>query len=53
MEVTCFNLVLIRIWKKINNEKRRVPKYLLANLLALLKVLKISVEQGTMVTTLN
>ena len=40
---------------KLNkNDKRRIPTYLLANLLTLIiKELKISVEQGRMVTTLN
>ena len=40
--------------KKINNDKRRCPTYLLANLLTLIiKELKISAKQGTVVTTLN
>ena len=40
--------------KKIHNDKRRVPTYLLAYLLTLsVKILKISVEQGRVVTTLN
>ncbi len=39
---------------KKNNDKRRIPIYLLANILTLiLKELKISVEQGTVGTTLN
>ena len=40
---------------KINkNDKRRIPTYLLANLLTLIiKELKNSVEQGRVVTTLN
>ena len=40
--------------KIYNNDKRRIPTYLLANLLTLIiKELKISVEQGRVVTTLN
>jgi hypothetical protein len=47
-------LVLVRIWKKNNNDKRRIPRDLLANLLTLIiNELKIVVEQGTVVTTLN
>ena len=39
---------------KENSDKRRIPTYLLENLLILItKPLKISVEQGTVVTTLN
>ena len=39
---------------KKNNDKRRFPTYLLANLLTLIiKELKISVEQCIVVTTLN
>ena len=39
---------------KKNNDKRRFPPYLLANLLTLIiKELKISVEQCIVVTTLN
>ena len=37
-----------------NNDKRRLPTYLLANLLtSIIKELKINVEQGRVVTTLN
>ena len=37
-----------------NNDKRRFPTYLLANLLTLsIKELKISVEQGMVVATLS
>ena len=40
--------------KKFNNGKRRNPVYLLAYLLTLIvKELKINVEQGRVVTTLN
>ena len=40
--------------KKKNNDKRRIPTYLLANLLTwIIKDLKINVEQGMVVTTLN
>jgi len=41
--------------KKNNNYKRRIPTYLLALCLILIyvKKLRISVEQGKMVTTLN
>ena len=39
---------------KNNNDKRRIPTHLLAYLLTLIvKELKISVEQGRVVTTLN
>ena len=39
---------------KNQNDKRRIPTYLLAYLLTLIvKELKISVEQGRVVTTLN
>ena len=39
---------------KINNDKRRIPTYFLANLLTLMiKELKSSVEQGRVVTTLD
>ena len=39
---------------KLKNDKRRIPTYLLANLLMLIiKELKICVEQGTVVTRLN
>jgi hypothetical protein len=40
--------------KKKNNDKRRIPTYLLAYLLtSFVKELKISVEQGRVVTTLS
>ena len=40
--------------KKNNNDKRRIPTYLLANLLTLIiKELKISVEHGRVLTTSN
>ena len=40
--------------RKINDDKRRIPTYLLAYLLTLfVKELKIIVEQGRVVTTLN
>ena len=40
--------------KKNNNDKRRIPTHLLENILTLIiQELKISVEQGTVVTTLN
>ena len=40
--------------KKYNHDKRRIPTYLLANPLTLvIKELEISVEQGTVVATLN
>ena len=29
-EVTCTILVLVKIWKKINNDKNIIPRYLLA-----------------------
>jgi hypothetical protein len=46
--------VLVRIWKTNNNNKRRIPTHLLENILTLvIKELKISVEQGTVVKTLN
>ena len=58
MEVTCTNLVLVRIWKKIKNDKRRkevtigkVAAHLCLTLI--IKELKISVEQGRVVTSLN
>ena len=42
------------IEKKITNDKRRILAYLLAYLLTLIvKKLKISVEQGRVITTLN
>jgi hypothetical protein len=50
VEVTCFDLVLVRIWKKVNNDDMRIPN-LLGNLLTLIiKELKIIVE---VVKTLN
>ena len=40
--------------KENNNDKRKIPTYLLAYLLTLIvKELTISLEQGRMVTTLN
>ena len=39
--------------KKINNDKKRIPSYLLAYLLTLIVKKKISAEQGRVVTTLN
>ena len=58
MEVTCTNLVLVKIWKKINNAKRRkdvavgkVAAHLCLTLI--IKELKISVEQDRVITTLN
>ena len=50
MKVTCS---VSKDMKK-NNNKRRIATYLLVNLLTLIiKDLKISVEQGMLVTTLN
>ena len=58
MEITCTNLALVRIWKKINNEKMRkevaigkVVAHLCLTLI--IKELRISVEQGRVVTTQN
>ena len=58
MEVTCTNLVLVRVWKKINNDRRRkeVPIGKVAAhlyLILIIKELKISVEHDRVVTTLN
>jgi hypothetical protein len=54
VEFTCLNLVLVWIYEKKNYDRRRIPTYLLANLPTLIiKELRISVEQGTMVATLN
>ena len=58
MEVTCTNLVLVRVWKKINNDRRRkeVPVGKVAAhlcLILIIKELKISVEHDRVVTTLN
>jgi len=40
--------------KKENNDKRRIPTYLLALYLTLIvKKLKISIQKGRVVTTLN
>jgi hypothetical protein len=53
---TCLNLLIVRIRNKNkkNKDKRRIPTYLLANLLTLIiKELKISIEQGMVVTTLS
>ena len=56
--VTCTNLVLVRIWKKINNDTRRkevaigeVAAYLCLTLI--IKELEISVEHDWVVKTLN
>ena len=52
--VTCLNLVLVRMNEKINNVKRRILAYLPAHLLTLIvKILKISVAKGRVVTTSN
>ena len=58
MEVTCTNLVLLRICKKVHNDKRRkevairkVEAHLCLTLI--IKELKISVELDRVVTTLN
>ena len=48
------NLVLVRIWKNIYNDKKRIPASLLAFILALIvKRLKISVEKDRVITHLN
>ena len=49
------NLVLVRIWNtRIKNDNKRIPLYILAYLLTqIVKELKISVEQGRVVTSLN
>jgi hypothetical protein len=53
-ELHVFSLVVVGLWKENNIDKRRIPTYLLENLLTLnIKYLKISIEQGTMVTTLD
>ena len=42
------------IMGEVNNDKRRIPAYFLAYLLTLIvKELKISVQHGRVVTTLN
>jgi len=47
------NLVLVRIGGKKNNGKRRIPAYLLTLCLTLfVKELKISVEQGKVITSI-
>ena len=58
MEVTCKNSMLVRIWKKNDNDKRRkevvvgkVAAHLCLTLI--IKELKISVEEDRVVTTLN
>ena len=54
MEVTCLNLVLVRIWKNIYNKgggNREVAAHLCLTLIV--KELKISVEHGRVVTTLD
>ena len=49
-----FEFSVIRDMEKKLTNKRRIPAYLLAYLLTLIiKELKISVEQGRVVTTLN
>ena len=58
VEVTCTNLMLVRIWKEFNNYKRRrdmVVGKMVAHLCLTLitKELKFSVEHDRMVTTLN
>ena len=60
MEVTCTNVVLVRIWKIINNDKRRkevgIGKLAVHLCLTLIiKEMKISVEQDRVVknTKLN
>ena len=56
MEATCTYLVLVRIRKKINNDRRRkevvVGKVAVHSLL-IIKELKINVEHDRVVTTLN
>ena len=58
VKVTCTNLVLVRIWRKINNDERRkevavgkVAAHL--RLTLIIKELKISVEHDRVVKTLN
>jgi hypothetical protein len=58
MEITCTNLMFVKIRSKINNDKRRkevavgkLPKHLCLALI--IKELKIIVEQHRVVTTLN
>ena len=58
MEVTCTNLVLVKILKKTDNNKRRkeaavgkLPEHLCLTLI--INELKIGVEQDKVVTTLN
>ncbi len=54
MEVTCLNLVLVRIWKEEYSDKTRIPANLLAYLLTLIvNELKISVGQGRVVKIIN
>ena len=49
-----FEFCVSKDMKKKKNGKRRIPAYLLAYLLTLIvKELKISVEHGRVVTTLN
>jgi hypothetical protein len=43
-----FEFSVSKDMKKINNDKRRIPAYLLT---LIVKELKISVEQGSVVTT--
>ena len=53
MEPTCLKSVLVG-YEKQNNGKRRILTYLLATLPTLIfKELKTSIEQGTVVITLN
>ena len=54
MEVTCTNVVLVRIWKRINNDQRRkevaIGKLAVHLCLTLIiKELEISVEQDRVV----
>ena len=53
VEVTCTNLVLIRIRKKINNDKRRKEGAVDLCLTLIIKELKFIVEHDRVVTTLN
>ena len=47
-----FEFSVSKDMKKNNNDKKRIPRYLLANLLTLIvKELKISFKQGKVVTT--
>ena len=55
VEVTCLSLVLVKIWKQnLRMIKWRIPAYLLACPLTLIvKALKISVDQGWVLTSIN